>query len=58
MKTTNIIYIPETEEFLIDGRTVKEDEFTIVEANILKEKAEVKNLLVGSVTDKDAHLLV
>jgi hypothetical protein len=56
-----IIYIEDTKQFLIDGKTVNESSLSVEEANNLKRLAESQQLLVGTVTsniNSDERFLV
>jgi hypothetical protein len=56
-----IIYIEDSKQFLIDGKTVNESSLSVEEANNLKRLAESQQLLVGTVSsdiNNDERFLV
>ena len=53
-----VIYIPETKEFIINGKTIKEKDLTIVEANDLKRQAEQMSLLIDKEENESCNVLL
>jgi len=48
MRDQNIVYIPETKDFMIDGKVVRESELPAWEATRLKKLAQEARLLNGN----------
>jgi len=48
MKKSNVVYIPEVKEFIIDGKVIKETELTTEECQKYKQLAVIQPLLFGA----------
>jgi len=53
----DIKYIKETKEFIVNGKTIKENTLTDEEKKILKAKAKSNKFLVGSNSTKGLLLI-
>lgn len=55
---SKVIYIQETKQFIVDGRTIEESSLGIAEAANLKKLADSQELITGETTVRNESLIV
>ena len=53
-----VIYIKESAEFIVNGKTIKEQDLTESEKNELKKLADEQRIITGDIKDNTENIIV